>query len=197
MTHFLLPKVTHKCVNLIVFFFSLIVFFFFFLVIIIVVMVIVLVVMVDVVAIVLQQLLSFCRCFLSVLSCRYHYHDPKGILLLRNILRRVVLRLLLRRHISWRDLIDWLTSSALAGCAVRTNHLKFGRGDYVSTPVLKSNYNFTPVFQLCNFIHAISNRSCHLPLGCNTGSLIWISDSKKIVGLVRRLKCPSVSYPFS
>jgi hypothetical protein len=56
----------------------------------------------------------------------YHDHDLKGVLLLRNILRRVVLWLLLRRHISWRNLTDWLTSSALAGCAARMNYLKFG-----------------------------------------------------------------------
>jgi hypothetical protein len=80
---------------------------------------------VVVVAIVLRQLLSFFRCFLIIFSRRYHDHDLKGILLLRNILRRVVLQLLLRRHISWCNRTDWLTSSALTGCGVRTNHLKF------------------------------------------------------------------------
>jgi uncharacterized membrane protein YhaH (DUF805 family) len=63
---------------------------------------------------------------LSFFSRRYHDHDLKGILLLRNILRRVGLWLPLRWHISWHHLTSGMTSSALADCAVRTNHLKFG-----------------------------------------------------------------------
>jgi hypothetical protein len=58
------------------------------------------VVVIVIVPNILQQLLSFCCCFLSVLSCRYDDHDLKGLLLLRNVPRRLMLRLLLRRHIS-------------------------------------------------------------------------------------------------
>jgi hypothetical protein len=58
-------------------------------VVIVVVVDVVIVVVVDV-AIVLRQLLSFFRCFLSIFSRRYHDHDLKGILHLRNVLRRVV-----------------------------------------------------------------------------------------------------------
>jgi hypothetical protein len=86
---------------------------------------IIVVVIVVIVAIVLQQLLSFFYCFLGF-SHRYHDHDLKGILLLRNVLRRVRLWLLLRWHISWRHLTSGLTYNALADCVARMNHLKFG-----------------------------------------------------------------------
>jgi hypothetical protein len=88
MVHLLFLRVAQSSAVLVVFFF--------FLMIIVIVMVVVLIVMVIIVAIVLRQLLSFCHCFLSVFSCRYHDHDLKRILLLRNILRRVMLRLLVR-----------------------------------------------------------------------------------------------------
>jgi hypothetical protein len=78
--------------------------------------------MVVVVVIILRQLLSF----LHVFSRRYHGHDLKGVLLLRKILRRVGLRLWLRWYIPWCQLTSGLTSNALAGCAVRMNHLTFG-----------------------------------------------------------------------
>jgi uncharacterized membrane protein YhaH (DUF805 family) len=78
--------------------------------------------MVIIVVVILRQLLSF----LSVFSHRYHDHNHEGILLLRNILRRVRLWLWLRWHIPWCQLTSGLTNSALAGCAVTTNHLKFG-----------------------------------------------------------------------
>jgi hypothetical protein len=77
---------------------------------------------VVIVVVILRQLLSF----LHVFSRRYHDHKVKGVLLQRNILRRVRLRLQLRRHIPLHQLTSGLTSSALAGCAVRMNHLKFG-----------------------------------------------------------------------
>jgi hypothetical protein len=100
MVHLVLLRITQGSVILVVFIFSLIAFFFFSLMIVVIVMVTILVVMVIVVAIVLWQLFSFFCCFLIVFSHRYHDHDPKGILLLRNILTRVVLRLLLRWYIS-------------------------------------------------------------------------------------------------
>jgi hypothetical protein len=56
------------------------------------------------------------------LSLGCHNHNLEWFLLLR----RVVLRLLLRRHIPWRQLTNWRMSSALAGCVARTNHLKIG-----------------------------------------------------------------------
>jgi hypothetical protein len=118
--HLVLFRITQGSVILVIFIFSLIAFFFS------LIFVIIVIVVVFVVAIVLRQLLSFFRCFLSIFSRKYHDHDLKGILLLRNILRRVVLRLLLRWHISWCNQTDWLMSSALVGCAVRTNHLKVG-----------------------------------------------------------------------
>jgi hypothetical protein len=73
----------------------------------------VVVVAIVVVLIIMQQL-----------SLRYHDHNLKG-LLLRNVLWRVVLRVLLRQHIPWCQLSNWHVSGALAGYAVRMNHLKF------------------------------------------------------------------------
>jgi hypothetical protein len=78
--------------------------------------------MIVTVVVILQQLLSF----LSVLSHKYHDQDLKGILLMRNVLRRVGLQLLLRWHIPWHHLTSGLTSRALAGSAARMNHLKVG-----------------------------------------------------------------------
>jgi hypothetical protein len=82
---------------------------------------------VDVVAVVvvLRQLLLLYRCSLRFLSLRYHGLDLIGLLLLRNVLWRVVLRLLLRWHISGCQLMNCHASDALAGFAMRTNHLKF------------------------------------------------------------------------
>jgi hypothetical protein len=77
---------------------------------------------VIVVVVILQQLLSFLHFF----SYRYHDHNLKGILLWRNVLRRVGLRLRLRWQIPWRQLSSGLTSSPLMGGVVRANHLKFG-----------------------------------------------------------------------
>jgi hypothetical protein len=96
--HLLLLRVAQRSVVLIIFIFSIVAFFFlnlivFFLLLMIVVIVVVVdvvIVMVIDVAIVLRQLLSFFRCFLSIFSRRYHDHDLKGILHLRNVLRRVV-----------------------------------------------------------------------------------------------------------
>jgi cellulose synthase/poly-beta-1,6-N-acetylglucosamine synthase-like glycosyltransferase len=118
VVHLLLLEIAQRSAVLIIF--SLIIFFF------IVVLMVIVVVIVVVVAIVLRQLLSFFAFFLSFFSHRYHDHDLKRILLLRNILRRVKMRVLLRWHISWDHLTNWLMSSALAGYAVRTNNLKFG-----------------------------------------------------------------------
>jgi hypothetical protein len=78
--------------------------------------------MIIVVVVVLWQQLSFLRVF----SHRYHDHDLEGVLPLRNILRRVELRLWQRWYIPGYQLANRLTSSALAGYAARTNHLKFG-----------------------------------------------------------------------
>jgi hypothetical protein len=80
---------------------------------------IVVVVVVIIIAIVLRQLLSF-------FSRGYHDHDLKGILLLRDVLRRVGLWLQLRWHMPWHHLTSKATSRALAGCAARMSHLKFG-----------------------------------------------------------------------
>jgi hypothetical protein len=57
--HFLLPKVTHRCVILIVFFLAIVVLVV--VILIVVVVVVVLIVMVIIVAIIMRQLLSFCR----------------------------------------------------------------------------------------------------------------------------------------
>jgi hypothetical protein len=75
---FFLFGVTQRSVVFIIFAFSLVAFFFFFFLMIII--------------IILWQLLSF----LSVFSCWYRDHDLEGILLLKNMLRRVGLRLWLR-----------------------------------------------------------------------------------------------------
>jgi hypothetical protein len=91
MIHLLLFRITQGSVILIVFVFILVVFFFISLMVIVVV---------PIVVIILWQLLSFCRSSWSVFPRKYHDHDIKGVLL-RNVLRTVVLRLLLRRHISW------------------------------------------------------------------------------------------------
>jgi hypothetical protein len=99
------------------------------------------VVVIVIVPNILQQLLSFCCCFLSVLSCRYDDHDLKGLLLLRNVPRRLMLRLLLRRHISWHQMTDWQMSSALAGCVARTNHLKCGNRREYDNNLNNNNLN--------------------------------------------------------
>jgi hypothetical protein len=120
MVHLLLLRITQRCVVLVIFILSLVVFFFFLF------LVIIIVIVVPIVIVIIQKkLLSFCHCFLSVFSRRYPNYDLEGLLLLRNVLRRVVSWLLLRQHISWRHLIDGQTSNALVGCVARTNHLKF------------------------------------------------------------------------
>jgi hypothetical protein len=78
--------------------------------------------MIILVVVILWHLLSF----LSVFSHRYRDHDLEGVLLLRDVLRRVGLWLLLRWHIPCHHLTSGLMSSDLVGCAVRMNHLKFG-----------------------------------------------------------------------
>jgi hypothetical protein len=113
-------RIARRSVVLIIFIFSLIVFLFFY------VLVVIVIVVVIIVAVVLRQLLSFFHCFLSFFSCWYHGHDLQGILLQRNVLRRVGLRLRLRWYIPWCHLTNSLTYNALAGCVARTNHLKFG-----------------------------------------------------------------------
>jgi hypothetical protein len=105
MVRLFLLSIAQRSVVFIIFAFNLIAFFFIILV---------------VVVVVPWQLLTF----LHVFSCRYRDHYHEGILLLRNELRRVRLRLRLKWHIPWRELTSGLTSSALASCAVRTNHLK-------------------------------------------------------------------------
>jgi hypothetical protein len=101
--------VTQGSVVLIIFIFGLIAFFFFFLL------------MIVVMVVIMWQLSNFLRVF----SRRYRDHDLEGVLHLRNVLRRVGLWLWLRWYIPWLQLTSGLTSSALAGCAVRMNHLKF------------------------------------------------------------------------
>jgi hypothetical protein len=118
MVHLPLLGITQGSVVLNIFVFILVAFFFFSLVVFFFFLMIIIIVMVVIVAIVLRELLSF-------FSCRYHNHDLKGILLPRNVLRRVKLWLQLWWHISWCQLTSGLTSSALAGCAKRMNHLKF------------------------------------------------------------------------
>jgi hypothetical protein len=78
--------------------------------------------MIVVVVVVLQQLWLFCRCSLRFLSLRCHDHNLEWFLLLR----RVMLWLILIWHVPWRQLTNWQTSNALAGCAARMNHLKIG-----------------------------------------------------------------------
>jgi hypothetical protein len=95
--HLLLLKVAQRSVVFIIFiligffFFFLVVVFFLMIIVIVVVVVvfflmIIVIVVVVIVAIVLRQLLSIFRCFLSFFSHKYHDHDLKGILLLRNVL---------------------------------------------------------------------------------------------------------------
>jgi hypothetical protein len=117
--HLLLFGITQTSVVIIIFVFIIAAFFFFSLIVFFFLLMLIVVIMVVVVAIVLWQLLRF-------FSRKYHNHDLKGILLLRNVLQRVRLWLLLRWHIPWRHLTSGLTSSALVGCATRMNHLKFG-----------------------------------------------------------------------
>jgi hypothetical protein len=126
MVHLLLLSIAQRSVVLIIFTFSIISFFFFNLVVFFFFLMIIVIVVVVVVAIVLRQQLSFFRRFLRFFSHQYHDNNLKGIFLLRNILRRVRLWLRLRWHISWCHLTSGLMSSALVGCAVRMNHLKFG-----------------------------------------------------------------------
>jgi hypothetical protein len=77
--------------------------------------------MIVVLVIVLRQLLSFLRVF----SRWYRDHDHEGVLPLRNVLRRLRLRLWQRWYIPWHQLSSGLTSNALAGYTARMNHLKF------------------------------------------------------------------------
>jgi hypothetical protein len=111
----ILLGVAPRSVVFIFFAFSLIALFFFLLVVFFLPMIVV-------VVIVLWQLWLFCRCSLRFLSLKCHDHNLEWFLLLR----RVVLWLLLRWHIPWRQLTNWQTSSSLAGCVVRMNHLKIG-----------------------------------------------------------------------
>jgi hypothetical protein len=83
--------VAPRSVVSIIFEFSLVALFFFFLVVFFLPMIIIVVV-------ILRQLWLFYRCSLRFLSLRCHDHNLEWFLLLR----RVVLRLLLRRHVPWR-----------------------------------------------------------------------------------------------
>jgi uncharacterized membrane protein YhaH (DUF805 family) len=73
VVHLLLLGITRESVVFTIFTFSLISFFF------------IIILVVIIIVIVPWQLLSF----LGVFSHRYHDHDLKGILLLRNVLRRL------------------------------------------------------------------------------------------------------------
>jgi hypothetical protein len=115
--HLIFLGVAPRSAVFIFFAFNLIALFFFFLVVFFLPMIIVVVV-------VLWQLLLFYRCSLRFLSLRCHNHNLEWFILLR----RVVMRLLLRRHVPWCQLTNWQTSSALPGSAVSTSHLKFGNG---------------------------------------------------------------------
>jgi ABC-type bacteriocin/lantibiotic exporter with double-glycine peptidase domain len=84
---FLLLKITQRSVVLIIFIFLLVAFFFLLLVL--------FLLMVIIVVVILWQFLSFLRVF----SRRYRDYYIKVVLLLRNVLRRVGLRLWLRWHI--------------------------------------------------------------------------------------------------
>jgi hypothetical protein len=133
VVHLHLLRVTQKRVILVVFIITLIGVVVLIVVFIVVVLVVVdvvgigvVLVVIDVVAVILQQLLMFCRCFLRLLFLRHHDHNLEGLLLLRNVLRRVVLSLQLRWYVPWCHLADWQASSALAGCSASMNHLKFG-----------------------------------------------------------------------
>jgi hypothetical protein len=110
---FLLLEITQRSVVLVMFIFVLVAFFFFFL--------ILLLLMVVVMVVILWVMLSF----LCVFSRRYRDHNLK-VVLLRNALRRVGLRLQLRWHMPRCQLTNEQMSSALEGCAARTSHLKFG-----------------------------------------------------------------------
>jgi hypothetical protein len=107
--HLVLLDVAPRSVVFIIFTFSLVALFFFLLIAFFFPMIVIVVV-------VLRQLWLFYRCSLRFLSLRCHDHDLEWFLLLR----RVVLQLLLRRHIPWRWLSSGLMSSALP------SHLKFG-----------------------------------------------------------------------
>jgi hypothetical protein len=109
VVHFLLLGITQGSVVFIIFAFILVAFFF-------------IILMVIAVVVILRQLLSF----LIVFYCRYRDHNLEGILLLRNVLRRVGMRLWLKWHIPWCQLTSGLTSSTLVGYATRRNRLKFG-----------------------------------------------------------------------
>jgi hypothetical protein len=88
----ILLGVAPRSVVFIIFAFSLVALFFFF------VLVVFFLRMIIVMVVVLWQLWLFYRCSLRFLSLRCHDHNLEWFLLLR----RVVLRLLLRRHIPWR-----------------------------------------------------------------------------------------------
>jgi hypothetical protein len=111
----ILLSVVQRSVVLTIFAFSLVALFFFFLVVFFLPMIVVVVV-------VLRQLLSFLRVF----SCWYRDHNLEVVLLLRNVLRGVELRLWWGWYIPGRQVTNGQTPSALAGCATRMNHLKFG-----------------------------------------------------------------------
>jgi hypothetical protein len=113
--HLILLGVALRSVVFIVFTFSLVALFFFLLVVFFLPMIIIVVVT-------LQQLLSF----LHVFSHQYRDHNLEGVPPIRNVLRRVGLRLWRRWYIPGHQLSSGLTSSALLGCMMRTNHLKFG-----------------------------------------------------------------------
>jgi hypothetical protein len=68
-------------------------------IVVILVMVLIIVVVVLVVLIIMLWLVLFCRCTLGFLSLMCHNLNLEGLLLLRNVLRRVMLLLLLRCHI--------------------------------------------------------------------------------------------------
>jgi hypothetical protein len=108
--------VTQRSVVFIIFAFNLIALFFFFF------LIDLFLPMIVVVVIIPRQLLNFLRVF----SCRYRDHNLKGVLLLRNVLRGVGLRLWRRWYIPRRQLSSGLISSALPDCMTRTNQLKFG-----------------------------------------------------------------------
>jgi hypothetical protein len=87
----ILLGVAPRSVVFIIFTFNLVALFFFFLIVFFLPMIVIVVV-------VLQQLWLYYRCSLRFLSLRCHDHNLEWFLLLR----RVVLWLLLRRHVPWR-----------------------------------------------------------------------------------------------
>jgi hypothetical protein len=89
----ILLGVAPKNVVFIIFTFSLVALFFFFFL-----LVVFFIPMIVIVVVVLQQLWLFYRCSLRFLSLRFHDHNLEWFLLMR----RVMLRLLLRRHVPWR-----------------------------------------------------------------------------------------------